>query len=105
MVIFFSLAISASVALVYGGVEIGTFAVTQVRGRGIIMLLLVAAALGAAGLIVAWSILPRIAGALRRQPGSKRQRSPNSWVSNSLVSASSLTLRCRASSMNAAISS
>ncbi len=60
MVTFFSLAISASGALLYGSYELGSFTLSHVRGRGIIFMLLLAGGMGFGGLVVLWSILPRV---------------------------------------------
>jgi heat shock protein HtpX len=59
MVTFYGLALGASAALLYGAYDVGAFALTQVRGRGVIFLVLLAGGMGFAGLVVLWSILPR----------------------------------------------
>ncbi|WP_143177527.1 M48 family metallopeptidase [Cystobacter ferrugineus] len=60
MVLFFSLALTASAGLVYGAYELGTFTLEHARGRGLVLLLLVAGAMGFGGLVILWSIVPRI---------------------------------------------
>ncbi len=60
MAVFFSVAIAASGALLFGSYELGTFTLSHVRGRGIIFMLLLAAGMGFSGLVVLWSIIPRI---------------------------------------------
>src|SRR4051812_11605858 len=60
MILFFSLALAVSAGLLYGAYELGSFTVERVRGRGLIMLLLIAGGMGFGGLTVLWSILPRI---------------------------------------------
>jgi heat shock protein HtpX len=59
MVAFFSLALGTSAALLYGAYEVGSFGLAA-RGRGIIYLLLLAGGMGFGGLVVLWSILPRL---------------------------------------------
>jgi len=60
MILFFSLALATTAALVYGALELGSFTVQHVRGRATIFLLLIAGGLGFGGVTILWSILPRV---------------------------------------------
>lgn len=59
-VLFFVLAAGAVVGLTWGGCEVGLGAVQHMRGRGVLFGLLLAGGLLWAGLVIAWSILPRL---------------------------------------------
>lgn len=60
MVLFFASAAAAGLGLIFAGWELGGGVLNQVRGRGMIVLGLICLALIGAGVVVLWSILPRI---------------------------------------------
>ncbi len=59
MAVFFTLALVTAAALLFGAWEVGQAALT-IRGRGVIFAFLIAAGLGVSGLVVLWSLIPRI---------------------------------------------
>jgi heat shock protein HtpX len=60
MVLFFALALATSAGLLYGAYELAIWTVGHARGRGLVVLLCIAAGMGVGALVVLWSLIPRI---------------------------------------------
>ncbi len=58
MVMFYAFAAVVVAGLIYGGIGLGSL-LTEIRGRGIILVALLALACLAAALVIVWSVLPR----------------------------------------------
>lgn len=60
VVLFFAGAVLSAAALMYLGFHFGLAGIGSIRGKGLVLVVLVALSMCAAGLIILWSLLPRI---------------------------------------------